>query len=171
VKGGDEGEEGDRDEQAEMGARVVWAVDDDTEKEEDNAERGHSDFDHSFLSPPPAAAAVADAPALGLGGSVDSPAPPVLGVQHGGCFTVTLGNRSTQARYFLQTTAQVQELLTKLASVSATVGTVSSSSPQGAEVGAKEAAEARLPNAMERAQLLLIQERLAKCLTPAFCLE
>lgn len=36
---------------------------------------------------------------------------------------------------------------------------------------ADEAAEPRLPNAMERAQLLRIQSRLKRCLTPAFCLD
>ena len=34
-----------------------------------------------------------------------------------------------------------------------------------------EAEAARLPNAMELAQLQIIQERLSNCWTPAFCLD
>jgi hypothetical protein len=133
--------------------------------DEDDTEGG-SEPAHTYISRPRAVTASADAPALDLGGSVDRPAPPILGVTSGGCFTVTLANRSTQARYFLQTTAQVHSLLSELISVSAAAVT-----SRGAGVGAAESAQARLPNAMERAQLLRIQERLSKCLTPAFCLE
>lgn len=147
--------EGADEEQTEL----EWAA------EEDNTEGG-SELAHTLISRRVGTAATAVAPVLGLGGSVDQPALPILGVETGGCFTVTLGNRSTQARYFLQTTSQVQGLLLNLASVSAAAGKC-----QGAGLAAAESAQARLPNAMERPQLLRIQERLAKCLTPAFCLE
>ena len=108
-----------------------------------------------------------DAPVLGLEGNVDQGhGSQILAVGQGCAFTVTLGNRSTQARYFLSNQTQVSNLLTDLASIS---GSTDPSFEHGAATSAL--GESRLPNAMDRAQLIRIQARLAKCLTPAFCLD
>ena len=90
------------------------------------------------------------------------------GVEASGCgFTVTLGNHSTNARYFLPDKHEASQLLGMLAAEDAGDAAPVRRRERALPPPPVEAEQARLPNAMEVSQLQIIQEHLSNyCWTP-----
>ena len=98
-----------------------------------------------------------------------------LEVPAGGVFSVILGNRSTHARYFLHTEREATQLLYALTltpqTPRAAADTQETLATQAAADEDATAATEALPNALDRSTLTEISERVARCWTPAFCLD
>ena len=122
--------------------------------------------------------------------------PRSLDVAAGGVFTVVLGNRSTHARYFLPTEVEATQLLEALAiteqSAEAAADTAeqmaveaaaaaavavaggadgAAASPSAQAAAAAGESDRALPSALDHASLRVIAKRIARCWTPAFCLD
>ena len=109
-----------------------------------------------------AEAAEAEAEAEAEGEEAGAEAEAGTGVEASGWgFTVTLGNHSTNARYFLPDKHEASQLLGMLAAEDA--GDAAPVRRRERPPPPVEAEDARLPNAMELAQLQIIQERLSNC--------
>ena len=128
------------------------------------------------------------APLLGRSGTRRA-----LDIETGGVFSVVLGNRLTHARFFLpsereatqllhaltltpqspQAAADTRELLASQAAQAqaAAAAADAQSAAQAAAADAAASSEELLPNALSRATLVDIAERMTSCLTPAFCLD
>jgi hypothetical protein len=137
-----------------------------------------------------AGAAGVEAPPLTLGALLGrSGTRRALDIEAGGVFSVVLGNRSTHARFFLtsereatqllyaltltpqspQAAADTREILASQAAQAAAAD--AQSAAQAAAADAAASSEELLPNALSRATLVDIAERMTSCLTPAFCLD
>ena len=112
---------------------------------------------------------------LGMGGRPEVTR--ALDVPAGRVYSVILGNRTTHARYFLPTEIEATKLLHALALTPPLA--VAAQSPRVASDARRESAAAEeggaatvlLENALERPTLDIISERIARCWTPAFCLD
>jgi len=111
------------------------------------------------------------APLFGQGDDAETIRP--VDVSAGSVVSIILGNRSTHARYHLRRQEDAEKLLQTLALTpqSARAAAAVDSMVDSQQLRAAADQGARLVNALDRSQLQSIQARLARCWTPAFCLD
>ena len=167
-------------------ARPDWEQDPQHGDPETDGEDAHEEVVEDGEAP-------SEAPPLTLGLNATTEGMRALDVAYGGVYSVILGNRSTHARYYLASEVEATRMLHALsqapqekharlltleqrakltAATSALANATSALAVQTVlSVQLAEGENRRLPSALERPTLVMISKRIARCWTPAFCLD